>query len=242
MPPVDHFPSTHATWIDSQLTLIDRAGGAHTDAGRNAHRELASYLMDRYRAPLRAYVVGSGLRELGEPDELVAGFFAHFLGTPDSLQRWRASDLQLRRWLMHGMAFHGRSLRRERTRNRERSPLEALDAAGREPADDQDGAHAFDRAWALELINEAHRLAHQECRDRGLLDDYEIFRLHVSEGLPYATLGPRTGRTAQQCANATRRVGQMLRNAVRELLRAEGVAEAELDATLAEVQRLVSGG
>ena len=98
MPPVDHFPSTHATWIGTQLTIIE---GATPDgpAARTAHRSVATYLMERYREPLRAYVVGSALRELGEPDELVAGFFAHMLATPDSLLRWRTSGLQLRRWL-----------------------------------------------------------------------------------------------------------------------------------------------
>ena len=72
MPPVDHFPSTHATWIGTQLTIID---GAAPDgpAARTAHRSVATYLMERYREPLRAYVVGSALRELGEPDELVNG-------------------------------------------------------------------------------------------------------------------------------------------------------------------------
>ena len=241
MPSIDHFPSTHATWIGTQLTIID---GAAPDgpAARTAHRSVATYLMERYREPLRAYVVGSALRELGEPDELVAGFFAHMLATPDSLLRWRTSGLQLRRWLMHGMAFHGRTLRTDSRRNRERTSLDAATAAGAEPMDDRDGVHAFDRAWALELVNEAHRVAHAECDERGLLDEYEVFRLHVSEGLPYAVIGPRTGRSVQQCANATRRVGAMLREAVAELLRAEGVPVAEMEATVREVQRLVSGG
>jgi hypothetical protein len=88
-------------------------------------------------------------------------------------------------------------------------------------------------------VNEAHRIAHEECVQRGLLDEYEVFRLHVSEGLPYAVIAPRTGRTEQQCANATRKLGGMLREAVRELLRGEGVPGGELDAMVAEVQRLV---
>ena len=35
--PVDHFPSTHATWIDAQLTIAedgDRAAARGDDAGR----------------------------------------------------------------------------------------------------------------------------------------------------------------------------------------------------------------
>lgn len=240
MTAVDHFPSTHATWIGAQLTIIEDSG-TEAPAGRAAHRTLAGYLMERYREPLRAYVSGSGLRDLGEPDELVAGFFAHLLGTHGSLLRWRSSGLPLRRWLMHGMAFHGRSLRKDRLRDRERASLEDLAAMGHEPADDADGVHAFDRSWALQLVNEAHRVAHAQCAERGMLDQYEVFRLHVVEGLPYAVIAPRTGRTAPQCANATRQVGAMLRESMRELLRGEGVAPGELDATVAEVQRLVGG-
>jgi len=40
MPPVDHFPSTHATWIDAQLTIIDGAG-ASTDSPHAARAETA---------------------------------------------------------------------------------------------------------------------------------------------------------------------------------------------------------
>jgi hypothetical protein len=45
--------------------------------------------------------------------------------------------------------------------------------------------------------------------------------------------------SAQQCAGATRLVSQRMAAAVREVLRAEGVRESELDATVAEVQRAV---
>ncbi len=239
MSSVDHFPSTHQTWIGVQLTIIEEAG-EHAGAGRAAHQSLARYLMERYHAPLRAYVLGSRLRELGEPDELIDGFFVHLLATPASLLRWRSSGLPLRRWLMHGMAFHGRTVRKDLLRNREGSSLHAL-AAEPSDGDDVGGVHAFDRAWALRLVNEAHRLAHQACIERGLLDEYEIFRLHVNERLPYASIAPRTGRTQQQCANATRRIGGILRESVQQLLREEGVPPADMASTIAEMQQLLRG-
>ena len=73
--PVDHFPSTHATWIDAQLTIAERAG-SHTEDGQSARRALQQHLMQRYHEPLRAYVRGSSMRQLGDTDELVGGFFA----------------------------------------------------------------------------------------------------------------------------------------------------------------------
>jgi hypothetical protein len=70
--PVDHFPSTHATWIDAQLTIVERAG-VHTEHGQSAQYALRQYLMQRYHAALRAYVTRSSLRSLTEPDDLVGG-------------------------------------------------------------------------------------------------------------------------------------------------------------------------
>ena len=70
--PVDHFPSTHATWIDAQLTVMQDGGAA----GTSALSALRRHLMERYRTALLAYVRGSSLRKLGEAEELVDGFFA----------------------------------------------------------------------------------------------------------------------------------------------------------------------
>ena len=122
MPPVDHFPSTHATWIDAQLTLADGSDGARAS---NARAELRQYLMERYHAPLRAYVRGGSLRRIGDPDELVAGFFAERACEPDFLAKWRAADMPLRRWMMNGVAFHARGVMRDRGRDRLRTFTDA---------------------------------------------------------------------------------------------------------------------
>jgi len=107
--PVDHFPSTHATWIDAQLTIAERAG-AHTEDGQSARRALQQHLMQRYHEPLRAYVRGSSMRQLGDADELVGGFFADRVGAHGFLADWRESRMPLRRWLMNGISFYGRGV------------------------------------------------------------------------------------------------------------------------------------
>ncbi|MEY3020818.1 MAG: hypothetical protein RIS86_14, partial [Planctomycetota bacterium] len=56
------FPTTESTWIDDRL--------AEGDAGR---AELHARVMSRYATPLRAYVLGSSLRSLDDPDALVNG-------------------------------------------------------------------------------------------------------------------------------------------------------------------------
>jgi hypothetical protein len=242
--PVDHFPSTHATWIDAQLTIMQDSG----DAGPTALGALRRHLMERYRAALVAYVRGGSLRRLGDAEDLVAGFFADRACEPRFLQDWRASGMPLRRWMMNGVNFYGRGMIRDRARARARDGgpeladraagdlARALEAAGME---EQDAELAFERAWALAVLNDAHARAHADLAERGRLEEYEIFRRQVIEGEGYETIAPSLGRTPQQCAGAKRLVTQALREAVRESLRAEGVPESELDAEVARVYGLL---
>ena len=264
MPRVDHFPSTHATWIDAQLTVIEECGEAPAAAqAQRAERAMASlrtHLWERYHAPLRAYVHGGSLRRAGEPDDLVAGYFADRVTAPEFLREWRRTDLPLRRWMMNGLGFYARGVVRDRMRDRLRTFTdagagaatgagttgagepsgtglgEALDAFA---ADDRTAEDAFDRAWAIAVLDAAHAQAHAELADEGRLDAYEVFRRRVIEGEGYETIGPAVGMDAPQCAGATRLVSQRMARALREVLRAEGVRESEMDATMAEVRRAV---
>jgi hypothetical protein len=122
--PVDHFPSTHATWIDAQLTIAERSRAAGDAAGEsNAVTALRRHLMERYHDALRAYVLGGSLRRLGEVDELIGGFFAERACRPGFLAQWRASGLPLRRWMMTGINLYGKTIVRERTRDRPQQQL-----------------------------------------------------------------------------------------------------------------------
>ena len=246
MPPVDHFPSTHATWIDAQLTIMDGAPGSPRATGALA--ELRRHLMERYRTALVAYVRGGSMRRLGDAEELVAGFFADRACEPEFLQEWRANGMPLRRWMMNGVNFYGRGVVRDRARARARDGnAEAADAAGGDlvraleqgAVDDRDAERAFEQAWALAVLNDAHARAHAVLAERGRLDEYEVFRRHVIEGEPYATIGPSIGRNEQQCASATRIVTNAMREAMQESLRAEGIPEAELATEAARLYALL---
>ena len=229
----DHFPSTHATWIDAQLTIAER-GRAAGDAAveSNAIEALRRHLMDRYHAALRAYVCGSGLRRLGEPDELVGGFFADRACRPGFLDSGRASGLPLRRWMMTGINLYGKSLVRERTRDRE-VPVGVVDEESL--VDMSTAERAFERAWALAVLNAALEQVHGELAAQGRLDDYAIFRRRVIEGEGYDSIAPGAGRTPQQCANATRLVTERLRDALRSVLREEGLAGGDIETAVGEV-------
>ena len=230
---VDHFPSTHATWIDAQLTIAERSRAAGDAAGEvSAIGSLRQHLMERYHAALRAYVLGGSLRKLGEADELVGGFFADRACGPAFLAQWRASGLPLRRWMMTGINLYGKSIIRDRTRDREH-PGGDIDPGSL--VDDSTAERAFERAWALSVLNAALERVHAELADQGRIDDYEIFRRRVIAGEPYAQVAADEGRTEQQCAGATRLVTERLRTALRDVLRDEGVTEPEVSTAISEV-------
>ena len=250
--PVDHFPSTHGTWIDAQLTIIDGADGSQASRALSAREALRQHLWERYHAPLRAYVHGGSLRRAGEPDDLVAGYFADRVTTPDFLPAWRRANMPLRRWMMNGMGFYARGVVRDRMRDRLRpfTDLTGSTAPGSDstttgaeeaflPADERTSEAAFEHAWAIAVLDAAHTQAHAELAKEDRLDEYDVFRRRVIEGEGYDTIGPSVGMSAQQCAGATRLVSQRMAAALREVLRAEGVRESEMDRTVQEVQRAV---
>jgi hypothetical protein len=244
--PVDHFPSTHATWLDAQLTIAERAGGSGAAADL-ARRAVQQHLMQRYHEPLRAYVRGGSLRELGDAEELVAGFFADRVGAADFLSEWRGSGLPLRRWLMNGISFYGRGVLRDRMRDRHRQLDERMSdssstAAGRTLdglIDDRDAARAFEEAWALEVLNAAHAQVHADLDAAGRLEEYDVFRRHVIDGVDYGVIGGQLGLTRQQCANMVRRVSERVREALRDVIRGEGVRGEDIERTVREVRDLL---
>ena len=239
----DHFPSTHRTWIADHLTVICEE--PHSPAADVAHRTLSAYIMNRYNEPLRAYVSAAALRDLGEPQELVASFFARSFDNSILLQRWISSGIALRRWLMNAISLHCRGLRRDLRRNQSRVRTESeLGATGSIDAISSQASHsaerAFDRAWALAITNEAHEIARMACIERERAGDYEAFRLHIVDGAEHVDIAQRLNITRTQSVNAVRRVASMMRDEVRELLRAEGVAMEDLDQAVAELIQLSS--
>lgn len=248
--PVDHFPSTHATWIDAQLTIAEdaeRAVAAGADPAsaaraRQARDALRRHVMERYTSALRAYVTAGGLRSAGERDELVSGFYAGPLADDAFFPRWRTSGMPLRRWLMNAMAFHCRGVVRDRQREQARVgglPEDGAAVAHAFVSSERDAAAAFDRAWALALVNQAYARVQSELAEQGRSIEDEVMRMHVIEGAPYEAVARALGVSRTDCFNAARRVTARVRDAVRELLREEGVPNSGIDAALAEVLRLV---
>lgn len=240
MPAVDHFPSTHETWIDGQL---ERAGIAQPREAAVARAALASHLMERYYEPLCVYVRTRALVGLGEPADIVGDFFARDVDAVAFLGRWRASGMPLRRWVMNAMALHCRGLRRDAERAARRQDDSA--DVGDVPGADARAERAFDRAWAVSIANRAFWIAHADAESRGRLQDALAFRLHALDELPHEAIARQLGITVAQSAHAYKRVSARMREAVSDLLRQDGVPPEMLESAVVEVLALVreaSGG
>jgi hypothetical protein len=225
------FPTTQATWL---RTLV---GEGVATAGRGNAAETARIaVMARYAEPLRVFVRGSSLARLGEPDEIVNGFFASRLSDARFLEGWAASGMRLRRWLMNGILFYGQGLARDRARAEARGGAVEPRELDRREGDGATAEADFERAWALAVVREATARVEAELAGEGRAVDFEIFRRHAIDGQPYAVFAREVGRSEQQCAGATRLVAQRVRAALADVLREEGVAERELDAEIARVR------
>jgi hypothetical protein len=234
---VEHFPSTHRTWIEEEL--------ARGDVGLVAVR---THVMMRSRAALVAYVQGARVSVLGEADDIVHDFFARRFGEEDYLARWLASGLSLRKWLMHGVSAHIRELWRRRARDARSSSM-MLDESHVD-ASALDAERAFDRMWVRTTLGEACRRVEAGLAEEGAqgdvetrLDAWSIFRQHVLEGRSYRAIRLSAGlspsrESEEQLAVATRRVVRRVRAELRKILREDGIRESELDR---EVERLTDG-
>jgi DNA-directed RNA polymerase specialized sigma24 family protein len=230
----DHFPTTHQTWIRDRLGRADDAAVV---------QELARHVMQRYFEPLCAYVRGSSLRSFGDAADLVNDFFAARLGDAEYLARWSESGLPLRRWLLNGLLLHVRNRAIGEGRRRARGDAgvggdapSALEQASDEPA----ALDALERAWAIGLVTEAHDRVRAGLVAESREHWWECFRLHVLHGLPYADACPMSGVASANGANVVRAVSRRLGAMLAELLERDGVPEAEIDAELELIQRLVA--
>lgn len=216
----DLFPSTQGTWLNTRIDLVV---AEDADAAAVAARELREHLMERYAEPLCAYALGSSMRALGEPQELVHSFFAKALEDAHFLVRWRARGTPLRRWMMNGLLLHARGIVRDRARSREHSGLDtqAIEAALRAP--ERGAEAAFESAWAFAMLDEACRDVQDAFDGDGRAESFEIFKRHVIDALSYPQIAAQLGIDAVRCATEVRAVTRALREALVARLRNDGI-------------------
>jgi DNA-directed RNA polymerase specialized sigma24 family protein len=173
------------------------------------------------------YVRGSSYRSLGDPVDLVQGFFENRLSRDDYLDKWLVSGLPLRVWLIKGLKFY----LLETTR---RGPNDRVGAMAEEPpGDDGEGPAAeFRREVARGMVREALRVVSEELEAEGLGEHWRVFTLHHLEGLGYASVGERVGVTEERAMVMGRTATRRLRKRLRQMCSWPGASDEEIDGEL----------
>lgn len=197
----DVFPATQLTWIDH-----------HLDEGPEGRGAINAHIMSIYRWPLSVYFMGTRDRWLGEPDEVINGFFADRLAKPNFLDDWRASGLHLRHWLINAFCFYLRELRRDQARRQ---------TDGVMPSDEvvfQGNTRDLDRAFVAGLVARALQAAEQTCRRQGLAAHWQVFFDHFVQGRPYDQFVADLGIDAARAVVMARTAKKKFQDAVRDLV------------------------
>jgi len=226
----EHFPPTLNTWIGEQMQ--------DGSAGRG---EINRHVMEAYEAPLRIYYLGSSWRTLGEPEDIINGFLADRLDREEFFNRWQASGKRLRHWLINALHFYLKELWRK-TRRHDAASLNASingdgDPTGQDDLGVLDGE--VDRMWARAVVSAACRDAQASCQAGGLEAHWRLFLRHHLDGIPYRQCAAEFDVDPKRCAVMVRTASTRFREAVRERLLQDGVAQTELDAELAHLQEVI---
>jgi DNA-directed RNA polymerase specialized sigma24 family protein len=209
----DVFPQTLTTWIRDRLS-----GGA---GGR---REVDRHVMEVYAFPLRVYYLGGRDRTLGEPDEVIQGFFADRLARAEFFAQWQGSGLPLRRWLMNALNFYLKELRRANKRGA---------ALGENQAEDPgtwsgDPNSEMERAFIISLVRTALRNVQRECDLEGQSRHWTSFYEHFYLDRSYADIGQDLGVDAARAMVMARTVRHKFQAEVRRMMTIDD-ADPEID-------------
>lgn len=230
---IDHFPSTHETWIVDQLRVVD--GGSPAEVAEAA-RQLRTHIMVRYREPLLAYAMASSFRSLSTPEDLVHGFFAERLQDVEYLRSWSGTGVRLRRWLCNGLLLHMFKVAKQRRREA-REVDAASDALRQQPLREPAADQAFDRAWARGVVERAVQATQQSMHAESRGDVWRLFARHAIDGLSQADAAREAGLSEGEAKARLRLAVRRFRDAVAAELIVEGVPLAEVQT---EAEAIVS--
>lgn len=210
----DVFPLTLTSWIDNQL-----------GEGQRGRQEVNRYVMGVYDWPLQVYFMGTRDRWLGEPVDVVQGFFASRLSREDFFKAWHESGLKLRQWLINAFCFYLKELRRAKQRDaRGASPVE--DA----PGDDIGPAQAYHRAYIVSIVREALARTQEICEKEKLGAHWEVFLRHFYQGQSYAEMAPELGIDVARAAVMARTARTKFQATLRTMLKGGGAGNADAPA------------
>jgi len=225
-------------FLTTRWSLVEAAGAADGERARAALSELCA----EYWFPLYAYVRRCGVGA-DEAQDVVQGLFADLIGRGD-LARLTRGVGRFRGFLKTAVRHHLANLRdRERAEKRGGGRVRlAVDFEGaaerfeRQGGREADPERAFDRLWALELIERcvAELEAEYAASGRGaVFAELKGALQGGDEGIDYAAVAERlsTGEGALRVAahRLRKRFGERLRARIAETVARPEEVEPELD-------------
>jgi RNA polymerase sigma-70 factor (ECF subfamily) len=197
-------------------------------------REALAELCRLYWFPVYAYVRRRG-HDHHAAQDLTQAFFARLLERNDLAAADRSRG-RFRSYLLTSCQHflsneRDRQMAKKRGGGRTRLPLDFADADGRysrEPADEQTPERAFDRQWALGLLDRAIGELRAEYADSGRAKLFDALKgcLAGGAGVPYADLAGQLGMTEGAMKVAVHRLRQRYRDRLRSVI-ADTVATPE---------------
>lgn len=235
--PRDIFATTH--W-----TVVLAAGGQPTPQAEKALADLCQ----TYWYPLYAYARRRGYSK-PDAEDLTQGFLARLL-RHGSLSGMRREKGKFRAFLLASMKhFIADEWDRASAGKRDVQRTVALDidtAEGRYRAELTDPVtpeRLFERQWALVLLETAVQHLRRDYESLGQADLFMALRFALTGergAVPYADLAGRLGMTPDAVRVAVHRLRQRYRQVLRAEIAHTVTDEAEIDAELADLRRVLS--
>ncbi len=210
----------------TRWSLVLAAAGDAADA-----RAALEQLCRIYRPAVLAYLRSHG-HARSDAEDLTQGFFTRFIekrlhatAQPDR-GRFRA---YLRTALQHFVINAGEHA--HAARRHSGAPASGIDPDSTAASDHEQPDQAFERAWALALVQRALQRLHDEAAAAGKAALFERLRhclVETPEGSEYVRIGAELGVRPNTVAVAAHRLRERLRSLVRD----------EVAATVADVQEV----
>jgi DNA-directed RNA polymerase specialized sigma24 family protein len=227
----EHFPMATNVFPTTRSSLIDEA----LARGHEGRLEVNEHVMATYAWPLQVYFVRTNARWLGEPVDIVHGFFADRLARDNFFQSWRENGMRLRRWLINAFNFYLKEEIRRRLRDGRCGP-----GVEDQITFDGDPEASVDRAAALAFVRQAMDDAAAECSERGDDEHWRAFMRHRVDGTPYADIGNDIGEPADRVYVMSRTAERRFRKALRRVLAQDGVPDDRVDEEIRSLMEALS--
>jgi DNA-directed RNA polymerase specialized sigma24 family protein len=212
-PVSDAFPPSARSWL-----------AVARDGSPQQRRDLSASLTAIYREPLVRYLQTFGVRL--EVEDVVQDLCARILD-PSFLDEWQRSERPFRLWLRTAARFELMNRIRK-----ERRHMGAGNGALADLAESDNAQTAFERSYAASLIRTASDATQRVLESQGRGHEWTLFIEHSLQGKPYAECAPPLGIPVDGARHATARVRGLMLDALRGVLSAEQVAEADFEREL----------